>query len=86
VTVTISGNGAPQTFVSDAQGQFPRGIHDGLSRTLLGIGVNEKTSVVVKRDGKAHVIGESGAYLVLVIRRPIRSRWRQCVSATVPPM
>ena len=42
-----------------------RQIRDGRATSALGVGVNERTSVVVDRDGLARVMGDGPAYFVL---------------------
>jgi cyanophycinase len=47
-----------------------RSIRDGHGARFLGIGVSERTSVVVSDDGKGVVMGEGPAYLVLADHQP----------------
>jgi cyanophycinase len=47
-----------------------RQIQDGKSRSVLGIGLSEETSVVVNRYGQAKVMGRGPAYFVLGDRKP----------------
>jgi cyanophycinase len=47
-----------------------RAIHDGQAPRLLGIGVSERTSVVVDGRGNGVVMGDGPAYLVLADHRP----------------
>ena len=47
-----------------------RQIRDGRATSALGIGVNEVTSVVVDRNGLAHVMGDGPAYFVLADHAP----------------
>lgn len=47
-----------------------RAMHDGMARQIDGIGVNERTSVIVDRDGKAHVIGAGPVFIVRGDHKP----------------
>jgi cyanophycinase len=47
-----------------------RQIQDGKAQSVLGVAVNEKTSVVVSKDGKARVIGQGPAYFILADHPP----------------
>ncbi|HEV7923653.1 MAG TPA: peptidase S51 [Thermoanaerobaculia bacterium] len=47
-----------------------RAIHDGQGKSFLGIGVSERTSLLVGRDGTARVMGEGPVYLVLGDHKP----------------
>jgi cyanophycinase len=47
-----------------------RQIKDGVSKSALGIGLSEETSVVVDKNGIAKVIGKGAAYFVLGDRAP----------------
>jgi cyanophycinase len=47
-----------------------RQIRDGESPSTLGIGINEQTSVVVNKTGRARVMGNASAYLILADRDP----------------
>ncbi|HLL72047.1 MAG TPA: hypothetical protein VK363_11470 [Pyrinomonadaceae bacterium] len=42
-----------------------RQIKDGVAASALGVAVNERTSLVVDRNGLAHVLGDGAAYFVL---------------------
>jgi cyanophycinase len=42
-----------------------RQIKDGVSPSVLGVAVNEATSLVVDRNGLAHVMGDGAVYFVL---------------------
>lgn len=42
-----------------------RAVHDRMGQSFLGIGVSERTSLLVHRDGTARVLGEGPVYLVL---------------------
>lgn len=52
-----------------------RQIKDGRTTSALGLAVNERTSVVVNRDGLARVMGDGPAYFVLADHAP-----ESCVS------
>jgi len=54
-----------------------RQIKDGKATSVLGIGVNEATSVVVDRNGVATVLGSGPAYFVLADHAP-----EVCLSGT----
>ncbi|WP_413161967.1 cyanophycinase [Capilliphycus salinus ALCB114379] len=45
-------------------------IRDGNSEQVLGIGVDEETSVIINKDGLAEVLGEGYAYFVLGNHQP----------------
>lgn len=47
-----------------------RAIHDGSGKSFLGIGISERTSLLVSRDGTARVLGEGPVYLVLGDHQP----------------
>lgn len=47
-----------------------RQIKDGKASSALGIGIQERTSVVVDRNGMATVLGEGPAYFVLADHMP----------------
>jgi cyanophycinase len=47
-----------------------RQIQDGKSKSALGIGLSEETSVVVNKYGQAKVIGKGPAYFVFGDRKP----------------
>jgi cyanophycinase len=47
-----------------------RALHDRLGKSFLGIGVSERTSLLVSRDGTARVMGEGPVYLVLGDHQP----------------
>jgi cyanophycinase len=42
-----------------------RQIKDGVAASALGVAVNERTSLVVDRNGLAHVMGDGAVYFVL---------------------
>ncbi len=42
-----------------------RQIKDGVATSVLGVAVNERTSLVVDRNGLAHVMGDGPVYFVL---------------------
>jgi cyanophycinase len=47
-----------------------RQIQDGFEEQVLGVGVNERTAVVVDQNGLATVLGEGPAYFILADHKP----------------
>jgi cyanophycinase len=71
----LSGTIADQHFAQrDRLGRLltflARQIQDGFSDSVLGIGVNERTDVVVDQNGLATVLGEGPAYFILADHKP----------------
>ena len=71
----MTGTITDQHFVArDRMGRLltflARQIQDGKAKSVFGVAVNEKTSLVIDKEGKARVIGQGPVYLILADHPP----------------